>query len=492
MIPRIFALVYVNIVLSFFYSLISLFVFLSLQVVAFSTPFILGLFIFQKLFVPQEPISQMSFHAYAVLAGGFLGSIMILINILKGLKQAMSTPVYDNAVEDHKIFSLVKSVANDVGVSPFQAVYLNSELDISTFYIGSERFLNLSVVALMYLTEEEVKAVIAHECAHHHNNAMLLNRTHYRAVILSQSFATAVEKTASLFSESLNKNVLNYHLMNYAVITLLPVMFCICLYYYFLRFLGTLIKDSEYEYYCDSIAAKYAGGNILASALQKVFDLHIASHRFSQRLFENDEKVNCASIEHMYIEGLNQEFLYIRNSNIEIRTKAAQKKTSTHPPLVSRLERAQAISSKIDSSQPLLSQVEVEFWLKKLSGDSVLDALRQESETAIKNKNKLNAIAKAQEIQGSAMIILNRRDEAFPLYRKLEIFINKKSVGTINMGGKKCFCVSPGLNTIYVQSTDQCEELELILSGGEQIEIECWASSWGGSDIYISLKSDNQ
>ena len=338
---------YFNLLLSWLYTLTSITIFIILQIFACIGPSILGFLIF-SISKKYDP-SSIQPNLYVV--GGFSTSIIMFINLLRCLKDAVRIPKQDNIADDIKILSLVEKVADDVGVSRFEAVYLNSGLDISTFYIGRGRYLNLSVIALTYLTEEELKAVIAHECGHHHHNAMLINRSYYRSFLFFESFVKALTETISTIQRRAKEISFLMFFYVYSPIALYGILPSLYIYDLFLSFMRILIRNSEYEYYCDWVAAKYSGGNILASALHKVFDLHIAYNIISKGYINNEYKIipnlNLNNIEKLYVENMNREFLNVRCLNPKERSEAAAKKTDTHPSLLSRIEKAQPLVLKL-------------------------------------------------------------------------------------------------------------------------------------------------
>ncbi|WP_254173127.1 M48 family metallopeptidase [Planktothrix pseudagardhii] len=429
-------------------------------------------------------------HRYFYLVGSFLTSITMFINLLRCLKDAVRIPKQDNIADNIKILSLVEQVADDVGISRFEAVYLNSELDISTFYIGRGRYLNLSVIALTYLTEDELKAVIAHECGHHHHNAMLINRSYYRSFLFFESFVKALTETISTIQRRAKEISFFMFFYCYSPIALYGILPSLYIYDLFLFFMGILIRNSEYEYYCDLVAAKYSGGNILASALQKVFDLHIAYNTISKRSINKEYKIipnlNLNNIEKLYLENMNREFLNVRYLNPKERTEAAGRKTDTHPPLLSRIKKAQSISFKIDLSEPLFSESEAILWLKKLPGASFIEHFKQEIKQKIENESRLDSINKAQNSTGQVVIVLKRKKESIAICNKYNFFDNNDKIGNIGFNSTKSFFVDPGVHTFYMKALHKkSNELELILSGNEKIELECGSDST--AELYIRL-----
>ena len=477
---------YFNIVLSILYALTSAFVFFILNIIACALPLTSGLLSF---YLFRQAFSSPPGSLYLIVIGGAIGSLMTFANLLKSTKGAVSVPEYTNILEDSRVISLVQNVSTDVGISPFQAVYFNSELEISTFYIGRGRYINLSAIALNYLTEEEVRAVIAHECAHHHNNAMLLNRTHYRAVIFFESFANTLAVTFSTFEKLAKKNYFLSQLFGSGMLTLLPLMPCLYMYRFFLLLMATLTRDAEYEYYCDSVAAKYVGGNILASALQKLFDLNLAHYRILKRKsIRVDGNLEFRSVEQLYLEGLNREFLDIRYCNPADRTEAASRKTDTHPPMILRLKRSQAFSPKIDSSEPLWSEAEMNFWMQKLPEPSFLKTEKQK-------QNRSDSIRKSQESTGKAFISFNRKITfAGSFIRKYDLFIDDQCVGVIDKKNNvRCYEVEPGLHIVYIKvAKRKSEALELIVSGSDQIEILFWNLPDGNLHVALGPEQANQ
>jgi Zn-dependent protease with chaperone function len=480
---------YLNFSLSTLYTLISILLFIVLQIVAFATPCLSGLlilFFIKQLYLLIGSTSGSYPSIYAIVFGGFIASFMTFFNFLKGIKYAISTPEEDNIAEDPRILSLINNVSRDVGISSFHAVYLSSELDISTFYIGRRRYLNLSAVSLKYLTEEELKAVIAHECAHHHNNAMLLNRTHNRSVIMFESFVNSLLGTHSTFEKNSQKNILIAYIFNMGAWTLLSFIPFIYLYRYFLALMGFLIRNAEYEYYCDSVAAKYIGGNILASALQKILDLHLAYNEAIKLIDKDNQIVSSSSVEKIYLEGLSQKFHYIRYFNPKYRAESANISTDTHPPLRLRISRAQSISCKVDRSQPLLSETEVTLLLSRLPDSSLTEKIKR----VIQDKQRLKAISQAKETVGKASIVFHRKRSFSGSLMKYQIFINNEYVGKVKNGETKQFLVDPGSNIVYFKVGrfgGKSEVVELILLAKDSVDIDSWSTS---TSVHIKLRDE--
>lgn len=368
-----------SVILSALYSVVSVTVFVALLAIACLIPPLIALllyFIF-SLFVPGL--------AYVFIIGAAYACILTISSLWRSIYYATSVPQQEYNTEDLNLIKVTKRVAQDIGVAPFYSVSINSELDVYTFYIGQRRCLNLSVIVLAYLTEDEVKAVVSHECAHHHHHAMLLHRTHYRTTIFFESFADAVTNVFMHWNKVTDTRrgafgAIRSGLLTNGILILLPLLGCVYVYRYFLSSTGVLLKDSEYEYYCDDVAAKYVGGNILASALQKIVDLHIAHYRVLKMkdYFTDSENLHNKSNERLYLEILDREFKYIRYFNPPDRVEAGKQKTDTHPPLASRLKRAQVISTKVDLSKPLSSRLQALVEMEYLPKSSFVEFIEKE------------------------------------------------------------------------------------------------------------------
>jgi Zn-dependent protease with chaperone function len=365
---------YLNLSFSISYGLVSALIFIVLQFLSLLSPVVSGILVFYfgfQLTGGKNPPTPLTL----ILIAGGIGSLLVGINMLRALKLALSTPEEGNALQDPKVLSLIQGIASDVGVSPFSAVYLNSGIDISTFYTARGRYLNLSVLALGYLTSNELKALIAHECAHHHDNAMLFHRIHYRATLMFYSYSQAISAVFSTY-ERVSKNKFLSNMANLGGIPLITLVPYIHLYSLFLSLMANFIGDSDYEYYCDEVSINYVGANIFTAALQKVLDLYIADQTIANKTRGNSstEQIGfsrtlmpSSTLGPAYLQMLEQEYNHIRRSNPPLRHDAAKVKTNSHPPIASRLRRAQGHLNRPDYSTTMLSNVEMRKWWMSLT-----------------------------------------------------------------------------------------------------------------------------
>lgn len=90
-----------------------------------------------------------------------------------------------------QVLDLVAAVASDAESPRFHRILLIPGAGISTIYLSGERSLVLGALVLRHLSAVELRAAVAHECAHHFNGAMLIQSVLYRTRCLSQAAADA-------------------------------------------------------------------------------------------------------------------------------------------------------------------------------------------------------------------------------------------------------------------------------------------------------------
>ena len=344
------------------------------------------------------------YSTFLLLYGGLISSAFLFTLFIVSLKKAIGNPNQKNICKDPKIFTLVEDVSNAVGSSPFQSICLTNDLDISTYYIGRVKYLNLSIIALKYCTVEEMKAIIAHECAHYHHNAMLVNRSHNRAWIFYKNFENAIHDLLIMFDNYLSPHKTSFLSVSFVTSPIAALVkwanflvgFCanlIGLYRYFLRFMGILINDIDYEYYCDSVAINRIGGNIFSYALQKLNDLQVA-HQEVIAMESHRNKWNRDAISYQkYLENLENNFHDICLLDPLTRIEMPRNKSTKHPRLSLRLEKAQNTNFRKDLSEPLLSQVGINEVLSNTIFSENLE-VKSFNTKAVSSKKATSKIAK--------------------------------------------------------------------------------------------------
>ena len=234
------------------------------------------------------------------------------------------------------ITSVVGSVVRRVGSPNFRDVYLTKSTQISTFRISRGRYLRLGLLCLKYLTLPELMSVVAHECAHHHRSAMLVNRVYYRISVFGDEFASAVSAASSISKRFIGKWVflpLDWLLVQMPLRLQQSSGHAFSL---FLALIERLTFNSKYEFYCDRVAIEFYGSSALTSALQKILDVRMAE----LIVMEATDNPKLSSLDDKYLIQIDEAYQRLRTDNPPIRQLAAKLKTDSHPPINLRLERA--------------------------------------------------------------------------------------------------------------------------------------------------------
>jgi Zn-dependent protease with chaperone function len=328
----------------------------------------------------QQQRSQPPSHAFFIIAiiAGALVTCLVSIKSLQALFYVgfgRLAPGYQllpaNGKAQARLLRIVDSVCATTNVSRFRKIFLTNSANIATLYTAGGRYLVLGVSCLKYLTAQELRALIAHECGHHHNGAMLLSRVHYRTVMLFKAIesvwaiayksARKIAKDEDFLTKSMSPiDVLRNNLGGMVNAMAIPLLIGLLVYRVFLQLVGVMIEDPEYEFYCDSVACHFFGGRTFCSALQKMVDLDLA-----ERIAARIQKVR----ERVYGDLVDEEYEKIRQIEPEIRRQTSAQKVGTHPPLYARFGRAERFLDRPDSSLPILSQAELnELTIDMLSG----------------------------------------------------------------------------------------------------------------------------
>jgi Zn-dependent protease with chaperone function len=186
---------HVNTVVGLLYGLLNLALFFVLLVVACIAPTFLAFQIVAIVDVFSNGHVPTGVNLLAL--GGPIGSITTTLFLLRSMGTAFVTPKEDSETREPKILSLVDTVCAKVKVQSFRAVLLSKDLETATFYTARGRYLILSLIVMRYLTRDELAAIVAHECAHHQNNAMFPNRVHYRSLLMFAAYHKGLAKTMS-------------------------------------------------------------------------------------------------------------------------------------------------------------------------------------------------------------------------------------------------------------------------------------------------------
>lgn len=283
----------VNITISIIYTIVSFILFLSVVILCLISPIafaaaIIGISNAAGVnFNKAGPVTRYVFGTViALTVFSLFFSFKSISQIVKGFFR--EPRIYGIKNKLNELRDIVNSVSDKVNVSKFVEIYLVNENEISTYYTAKGRFLVLSIFALRFLTIEELKSIIAHECAHHHNSAMLLNRIHYRFKMLYSGFFS-VYSSLLINNEKRQKRWGHLPIIGAGVLVIsltnLFNMIFVLPYSLFIKLIDIFIRKSnlEYEYYCDFIAYSNYGTNVFNKALNKVIDISIA-HQYMNNI----------------------------------------------------------------------------------------------------------------------------------------------------------------------------------------------------------------
>ena len=428
------------------------------------------------------------------LFGAWAVSFMMLISLINMIRYAISVPLHQNKTKDPILTHLIEEVAKELNTTPFYAIHLNSEVDISTFYIGKHKSLNLSLPFLSFLTKNELKAVIFHEYTHHHGGSMLLQRTHYRTMIFFATLMTSISKAYESIEDLRKDHFVLGYLMRSHVFSFLPLLFILIVCRLYLNLMSIILNNPKYEYYCDSVAAQYVGGNILASALQKVLDLQLANELILKDIQARNDDFTFELNNRSYLRTLDAMIKDLRELNPKYRVDCFNMRTTSHPSLKSRIERVGKFNIVLDESKPILSKLEVEDRIDDLPDSEYLtiarEIVRQRQEEKdkrlneeLEKNNRLRVLQEGASNSGKAEIILRWiRDQKY--WIRHNVIVDGKCVDEIGPTKEEsCVSLKPGLHTLSVATflcglrVESTDVIELALLDGQCIEFECTKSS---------------
>lgn len=482
---------YWNIFLAYLYGIASVILLISLLSAILILPTFLSWHWLQSVLRHSSSLNIQR-QAGTLVFTSLIFSAIFAYKFLKLIYKAFENLEEKNVVNDKKIISLATKIAGDLGVPDFRKIYLTKDIGISTFYNRKGRYLKISLIALYYLNEEEIKSIIAHECGHHHHGAMLINRFAYRITHLFNCMFESLEE-----AEIQHKKIPLIHGGNYTsinnfinIVLFFPLFM---LYLSYLKLINHFMNNANYEYYCDSVAMEYAGGNIFKSALQKMVDLGIAYQIICQEVYDRKIDVNSDdSLDEVYLKMLNRKYIVIQNNNTHYRREAYNISSDSHPSPNSRLRKAINYTSRKDLSSPMITQEKVKQLIHNLPTTNFhVLALNQLSLKAQESK-----IAEAQKSSGDAFIIIERRKEILNRYTfvgfgividdKLERGVNNERSIRNNKSVK--IRVTPGVHKVRIRyrlGLVRSKPIHIILSEKEKVQLICWTEK---DDLYIAYK----
>ena len=337
----------INIVLSIIYSVLSISIFILTNLISIGLPL---------LIIFAAASDKSSSHSTGKDLFGIVGITVFILNII-GYCGALKTVVLrllslKNKGVDRRVSKLVEKVCEKVGTRPFRGIYLSKKNIAETVYNMKGRYLGIGMLPLRYLTVHEIKAVIAHECAHYFHGSMVLYRAYYLSNCLWNGFYNSYIFSAKKVVEKPNFVFNSIHGM--ALICSLGIFLSFALYQLYMNLMGKIIRDKEYEYYCDTVSANKYGGNVVSSALVKYTKLQIAEEILLYRGVDFDSFTFLNEFDNVYNQRTAMKHL---NSSFN-------KDTRFHPSLKSRCALLSTFPNGLNVKENLLTEKELkEMWL---------------------------------------------------------------------------------------------------------------------------------
>lgn len=266
-----------NFVAGLLYACFTLAFFIAISAASVATPPIVGALLFEAM--RHLPGGQRSSLVILPVVGGLAASLGILVGSVRAVSIVFKSPDPGVTNDSPAVAQVVGSVAALLRMSPFRVCYIDDGVGAYTYFTARGKYVVLGAHAMRHLSALELEAVMAHEYAHHLQQAMAVNRVHYWTQRAFQGYMVAHQQAIRAFVTR-GANVGNgfAYIWQFAGISMLANLLYMFVFGAYLRAGGKLLRQRDYEYYCDSIAIDAVGGRHLAHALDKLSDLSHALH----------------------------------------------------------------------------------------------------------------------------------------------------------------------------------------------------------------------
>jgi Zn-dependent protease with chaperone function len=269
-------------------------------------------------------------NVFAVL-GAMISATMAIIHLIflfEFIFLSQKTPT-NKFIPIHKskeegLFKLIHTQAKSLKAPPPVQIYLSPELEFGSFYkyprlsatLPVKKRLHLGCALFNILTEDELKAIITHEFAHHSNIYLRLAST---LTLITDYYYNI------LYSNKLIDSLINkwHNVSPVFVIFVYPSSWFVRLAQNTLRFAYQLAIQNilairrQNDYYADEIAVAHYGKEALQSALLKIEVAKCSFEEFKQ--FKERRKLNV--IDNFY-EALHEANIIFANYNsIELKNQ---------------------------------------------------------------------------------------------------------------------------------------------------------------------------
>ena len=343
----------INLLLSFAYIIASTTVFILLFTLGLISPILItcGSIAIMAHSNGNLGIGGLFFSIIAIT--GIFIFFITLVGIIRGAVVWLSGIHNGKKCKDKLLNDIVTEVCDEVGIQKFRKVYLTADCNAETYFSITGKNIILGQLVLKYLTENELKSIIAHECAHYHHGSMSLSRIHY---ITNKLYRNMGEAFVYVFDRSVNEKKFTLIGRFFNIPTSINIAFdlskivmvvCMVIFDKYISFIDTLLNDKEYEHYCDLIAASCYGGNVFESALLKLNCLMLAKHEYDQkraRFIENDA---------LMLSNFHFFYMNFLKNNKNLISQSMVMESGTHPTINSRIEKIKRVAKKTDTSRPI-------------------------------------------------------------------------------------------------------------------------------------------
>ncbi|MDI9877113.1 M48 family metallopeptidase [Flectobacillus rivi] len=258
---------------------ISIFIF----IVVYITLFLLALGLTAVLSTLGVSIMALKVSIWTILLGAGIISvgILVLIFLVKFVfsKNKTNLDGYTEITrtDQPQLFALIDEIVMQVGTSFPKKVYLTADVNASVFYDSNflsmflpiKKNLQIGIGLMNSLTQDELKAVLAHEFGHFSQKSMKIgsyvyyaNQVIHNLLFQNDSFGSLIDKWANLHWII----TLGVRVAIYIIIGIQKIL----QFFYKLINLNYLKLSREMEFHADAIAAHVAGSDALANALLRI------------------------------------------------------------------------------------------------------------------------------------------------------------------------------------------------------------------------------
>lgn len=268
--------------------------------------------------------------------------------------------------EQPQLFALLDEIVEQVGTTFPKKVYLTADVNASVFYDSSflsmflpiKKNLRLGLGLMNSLTQDELKAVLAHEFGHFSQKSMKIgsyvyysNQVIYNLLFQNDSFGSLIDKWGNLHDII----TLGVRIAVYIIIGIQKIL----QFFYKLININYLKLSREMEFHADAIAAHVAGSEALSTALLRIdlassayytvlnfYEKNLSNAQITQNIYPQQTwvmhaiaQVNEVPIKQDLPQVTPEKFDKINKSKLIVEDQWA-----THPSMTERVQHLQQLN----------------------------------------------------------------------------------------------------------------------------------------------------